>query len=120
VVPGGAVGQPVQDVDRPPADQASVQSAQLMDRGYSFLDVSSISAASSPRRRRGRWVKLDLMSKPAILAVDDDLDVSAAITRDLRGRYSADYLTIESRPGRTVLRVRIPVRPALPRGRAAS
>ena len=31
------------------------------------------------------------MSKPAILTVDDDPQVSAAITRDLRARYGADY-----------------------------
>ncbi|HET6876251.1 MAG TPA: FAD-dependent oxidoreductase [Jatrophihabitans sp.] len=31
------------------------------------------------------------MSKPVILAVDDDAPVSAAIVRDLRTRYGADY-----------------------------
>ena len=31
------------------------------------------------------------MGKPAILAVDDDPEVSAAIARDLRRRYSGDY-----------------------------
>jgi thioredoxin reductase (NADPH) len=45
------------------------------------------------------------MSKPAILAVDDDLDVSAAITRDLRGRYSADYLVVGAASGPEALEV---------------
>jgi len=45
------------------------------------------------------------MSKPAILAVDDDLDVSAAITRDLRGRYGADYLVVGVTSGPEALEV---------------
>jgi thioredoxin reductase (NADPH) len=45
------------------------------------------------------------MSKPAIVAVDDDLDVSAAITRDLRGRYSADYLVVGATSGPQALEV---------------
>ena len=45
------------------------------------------------------------MGKPAIVAVDDDLDVSAAITRDLRGRYSADYLVVGATSGPEALEV---------------
>ena len=39
------------------------------------------------------------MSKPTILAVDDDPEVSAAITRDLRGRYGADYRIVRATSG---------------------
>ena len=36
------------------------------------------------------------MTKPAILTVDDDPMVSAAITRDLRGRYGNDYRVVQA------------------------
>jgi thioredoxin reductase (NADPH) len=36
------------------------------------------------------------MTKPAILTVDDDPMVSAAITRDLRGRYGTDYRVVQA------------------------
>jgi thioredoxin reductase (NADPH) len=39
------------------------------------------------------------VSKPAILAVDDDPIVSAAITRDLQSRYSADYHIVRATSG---------------------
>ena len=39
----------------------------------------------------------DLMSKLTILAVDDP-EVSAAITRDLRGRYATDYRPMRGQP----------------------
>ena len=39
------------------------------------------------------------MSKPAILTVDDDAEVAAAITRDLRGRYGADYRIVSAMSG---------------------
>src|SRR5688500_16634203 len=39
------------------------------------------------------------MSKPAILTVDDDPAVSAAISRDLRNRYGADYLVVRATSG---------------------
>ncbi|HYB48941.1 MAG TPA: FAD-dependent oxidoreductase, partial [Streptosporangiaceae bacterium] len=39
------------------------------------------------------------MSKPAILAVDDDPIVSAAITRDLQSRYSAGYHVVRATSG---------------------
>ncbi|MGP8001488.1 MAG: FAD-dependent oxidoreductase [Streptosporangiaceae bacterium] len=45
------------------------------------------------------------MSKPTILAVDDDPDVSAAITRDLRGRYATDYRIVRAASGPDALRV---------------
>ena len=40
------------------------------------------------------------MSKPTILAVDDDPAVSVAIVRDLRERYGADYRVIPATPAR--------------------
>jgi thioredoxin reductase (NADPH) len=39
------------------------------------------------------------MGKPAILAVDDDPEVSAAIARDLRRRYSGDYSVVRATSG---------------------
>ena len=39
------------------------------------------------------------MSKPAILTVDDDPQVSAAISRDLRARYGADYRVVAATSG---------------------
>ena len=47
----------------------------------------------------------ELMSKPTILAVDDDPDVSAAITRDLRGRYATDYRIVRATSGPEALEV---------------
>ena len=43
------------------------------------------------------------MSKPTILTVDDDLMVSAAITRDLRSRYGADYRIVRATSGAEAL-----------------
>ncbi|WP_228255152.1 response regulator [Ornithinimicrobium avium] len=45
------------------------------------------------------------MSKPAILTADDDPMVSAAITRDLRQRYGADYRVIGATSGQEALDV---------------
>jgi thioredoxin reductase (NADPH) len=45
------------------------------------------------------------MSKPTILTVDDDPQVSAAITRDLANRYGADYRIIRASSGREALDV---------------
>ena len=45
------------------------------------------------------------MSKPAILTVDDDPMVSAAITRDLRTRYGADYRIVRATSGAEALDV---------------
>jgi len=39
------------------------------------------------------------MSKPVILTVDDDQGVSAAIARDLRGRYGAGYSIVRATSG---------------------
>jgi hypothetical protein len=47
------------------------------------------------------------LAKPVILAVDDDPDVLRAIARDLRQHYGR--LTVDSRPGRTELAVRLPL-----------
>ena len=46
-----------------------------------------------------------LVSKPAILAVEDDPVVAAAITRDLRGHYSGNYLVVRATSGRKALAV---------------
>jgi thioredoxin reductase (NADPH) len=45
------------------------------------------------------------MSKPVILAVDDDPMVSAAIARDLQSRYSADYHIVRATSGPEALAV---------------
>ena len=45
------------------------------------------------------------MSKPAIVTVDDDPMVSAAITRDLRNRYGADYRVVRAGSGEQALAV---------------
>jgi thioredoxin reductase (NADPH) len=50
-------------------------------------------------------LKADLMSKPTILTVDDDPMVSAAISRDLRRRYGADYLIVRATSGAQALGV---------------
>jgi thioredoxin reductase (NADPH) len=46
-----------------------------------------------------------IVSKPAIVAVDDDPVVAAAITRDLRGRYSDNYRVVRATSGREALAV---------------
>jgi thioredoxin reductase (NADPH) len=46
-----------------------------------------------------------LMNKPAILTVDDDPEVSAAIARDLRGRYGRDYRVVPARSAAQALDV---------------
>ncbi|HET6985529.1 MAG TPA: response regulator, partial [Kribbella sp.] len=43
------------------------------------------------------------MNKPAILSVDDDPMVSAAIFRDLRRRYGDDYLVVKATSGAQAL-----------------
>lgn len=48
--------------------------------------------------------KIPPVSKPAILTVDDDPMVSAAITRDLRQQYGADYRVIGATSGQEALR----------------
>ncbi|QNE20384.1 FAD-dependent oxidoreductase [Kribbella qitaiheensis] len=45
------------------------------------------------------------MSKPAILTVDDDPMVSAAISRDLRNRYGDDYLVVGARSAAQALAI---------------
>ena len=45
------------------------------------------------------------MSKPTILTVDDDPMVSAAISRDLRSRYGADYRIVKATSGEQALAV---------------
>ena len=43
------------------------------------------------------------MAKPAILAVDDDVAVAAAVVRDLRTRYGEDYRVLRATSGREAL-----------------
>jgi thioredoxin reductase (NADPH) len=45
------------------------------------------------------------MSKPVILAVDDDPRVAAAIARDLHGRYSTDYQIVQATSGPEALAI---------------
>ena len=45
------------------------------------------------------------MSKPSIITVDDDPDVSAAIARDLRERYGADFRVVQTTSGADALEV---------------
>ena len=45
------------------------------------------------------------MSKPTILTVDDDPMVSAAIARDPRSRYGAEYRVVGARSGAQSLAV---------------
>jgi thioredoxin reductase (NADPH) len=45
------------------------------------------------------------MSKPTIVTVDDDPQVSAAITRDLRKQYGADYRVVPATSGAQALEV---------------
>ena len=52
-----------------------------------------------------RLPRSELMSKPAILTVDDDPMVSAAISRDLRSRYGADYRIVRATSGAQALTV---------------
>ena len=40
------------------------------------------------------------MNKPALLVVDDDAQVLAAVRRDLRGRYRETYTIISASSGR--------------------
>jgi thioredoxin reductase (NADPH) len=45
------------------------------------------------------------MAKPAILAVDDDATVAAAVVRDLRTQYGADYRVLRATSGREALEI---------------
>ena len=45
------------------------------------------------------------MAKPAILAVDDDAAVAAAVVRDLRVRYGADYRVLRATSGPEALEI---------------
>jgi thioredoxin reductase (NADPH) len=62
-----------------------------------------------PSGRFPGWVtgqpKVILMNKPAILTVDDDRAVSAAIARDLSRRYRADYRVVAATSGAQALDV---------------
>src|SRR5215471_13283271 len=65
-------------------------------RIYFAADACSALAPSSGRRARPCGGG---MSKPVILAVDDDAAVSAAIARDLRSRYGAEYRIVRAASG---------------------
>src|SRR5688500_9449343 len=45
------------------------------------------------------------MAKPAIIAVDDDAAVVAAVVRDLRGRYGEDYRVLRATSGAEALEI---------------
>ncbi len=45
------------------------------------------------------------MAKPAILTVDDDVEVLRAIERDLRSRYSKDYRVLRADSGQAALEI---------------
>lgn len=45
------------------------------------------------------------MAKPAIIAVDDDAAVVAAVVRDLRGRYGEDYRVLRASSGTEALEI---------------
>ena len=45
------------------------------------------------------------MAKPAILAVDDDAAVVAAVVRDLRTRYGEDYRVLRATSGPEALEI---------------
>ncbi|MFC7359206.1 FAD-dependent oxidoreductase [Nocardioides astragali] len=45
------------------------------------------------------------MAKPAIIAVDDDAAVVAAVVRDLRGRYGEDYRVLRATSGTEALEI---------------
>src|SRR4051794_34403166 len=57
------------------------------------------------RPRKGKNPGGDKVSKPSILTVDDDPVVSAAVARDLRGRYGADYRIVRATSGAQALDV---------------
>ena len=57
------------------------------------------------------------MSKPTILAVDDDPGAVAAIARDLRTRYGADYQVVRTTSGAEALEL-WPTSCSRPHGRA--
>ena len=58
------------------------------------------------------------MSRPTILTVDDDPQVSAAIARDLRNKYSRDYRIVRTSSGEEGLEVARGARAARPAGGA--
>ncbi len=58
-----------------------------------------------PSASKGAGRKADPLSKPTILTVDDDPMVSAAISRDLRSRYGADYRIVRAVSGAQALAV---------------
>ena len=49
--------------------------------------------------KRGLYTISEPVSKPTILAVDDDLEVLKAIERDLRDRYRRDYRVLRAASG---------------------
>ena len=52
---------------------------------------------------RYRWRLEEFVAKPAIVAVDDDPQVAAAVARDLRGRYAAEYRIVTANSGAEAL-----------------
>ena len=54
------------------------------------------------------------MSRPTILTVDDDPQVSAALTRDLKRRYGAEYRVLSADLGRAGARAAARPSPCAP------
>src|SRR4051794_18250636 len=62
-------------------------------------------AYQEPWSRTGRGHTLRGVSKPAILAVDDDPSVSQAVARDLRAQYGATHRIVRADSGDAALRL---------------
>src|SRR5664279_636558 len=67
--------------------------------GAVCLAAAGSSLLQPPRDRPQGHSKADSMSKPTILTVDDDPQVSAAIARDLARQYGADYRIVRASSG---------------------
>jgi CheY-like chemotaxis protein len=76
--------------------------SQLMDRVDMLCDLRFVGRQLCCEQLAAAG---GLMGKPAILAVDDDPAVSAAIVRDLRRRYAIDYRVLRATSGPEALDV---------------
>ena len=56
-----------------------------------------------PLPTRGSRSYAERVARPAIITVDDDAPVSAAIARDLRARYGADHRILRASSGAEAL-----------------
>ena len=67
--------------------------------------LQTLSSSSLSHEWAGKSSERCSMSRPTILTVDDDPQVSAAISRDLTTQYGADYRIIRTSSGREALDV---------------